>query len=163
MLIQLKNKDKLIVGDFKFKCCIGKNGVKKHKIEGDNSTPKGIFTLGNLYYRKDRVQKPNTNLKKKIIKPSIGWCNEAKHKYYNKEIRSQKKIRHEKLYRKDHKYYYLIVINYNIKKIIANKGSAIFIHLTKNYYPTAGCVALKKKDFLILLKLINKKTKIKTF
>ena len=63
MLIQLKNKDKLIVGDFKFKCCIGKNGVKKHKIEGDNSTPKGIFTLGNLYYRKDRVQKPNTNLK----------------------------------------------------------------------------------------------------
>ena len=163
MLIQLKNKDKLIVGDFKFKCCIGKNGVKKHKIEGDNSTPKGIFTLGNLYYRKDRVEKPNTNLKIKIIKPNIGWCNESKHKFYNKEISLQKKIRHEKLHRKDHKYDYLIVINYNIKKTVANKGSAIFIHLTKNYYPTAGCIALKKKDFLILLKLINKKTKIKTF
>jgi len=163
MLIQLKNKDKLIVGDFKFKCCIGKNGVKKHKIEGDNSTPKGIFTLGNLYYRKDRVEKPNTNLKIKIIKPNIGWCNESKHKFYNKEISLQKKIRHEKLHRKDHKYDYLIVINYNIKKTVANKGSAIFIHLTKNYYPTAGCIALKKKDFLILLKLINKKTKIKIF
>ena len=163
MLIQLKNKDKLIVDGFKFKCCIGKNGVKKHKIEGDNSTPKGIFTLGNLYYRKDRVEKPNTNLKIKIIKPNIGWCNESKHKFYNKEISLQKKIRHEKLHRKDHKYDYLIVINYNIKKTIANKGSAIFIHLTKNYYPTAGCIALKKKDFLILLKLINKKTKIKIF
>ena len=163
MLIQLKNKDKLIVDDFKFKCCIGKNGVKKHKIEGDNSTPKGIFTLGNLYYRKDRVEKPNTNLKIKIIKPNIGWCNESKHKFYNKEISLQKKIRHEKLHRKDHKYDYLIVINYNIKKTVANKGSAIFIHLTKNYYPTAGCIALKKKDFLILLKLINKKTKIKIF
>ena len=163
MLIQLKNKDKLIVGDFKFKCCIGKSGVKKHKIEGDNSTPKGIFTLGNLYYRKDRVQKPNTNLKIKIIKPKIGWCNESKHKFYNKEISSQKKIRHEKLHRKDHKYDYLIVINYNINKTIANKGSAIFIHLTENYYPTEGCIALKKKDFLILLKLINKKTKIKIF
>ena len=163
MLIQLKNKDKLIIGGFKFKCCIGKNGVKKHKIEGDHSTPKGIFKLGKLYYRKDRVQKPNTNLKIKIIKPNIGWCNETKHKLYNKEISSQKKIRHEKLYRKDHKYDYLIVINYNIKKTIANKGSAIFIHLTKNYYPTAGCIALKKKDFLILIKLINKKTKIKIY
>ena len=89
MLIQLKNKDKLVIGGFKFKCCIGKNGVKKHKIEGDNSTPKGIFTLGNLYYRKDRVQKPNTNLKVKIIKPNICWCIESGHKYYNKEISPQ--------------------------------------------------------------------------
>ena len=63
--------------NFKFKCCIGKNGVKKHKIEGDNSTPKGIFTLGNLYYRKDRVQKPKTNLKIKIIKPNRGESHKA--------------------------------------------------------------------------------------
>ena len=41
------------------------------------------------------------------------------------------------------------------------KGSAIFIHLTKNYLPTAGCIGIKKKDMLILLKLIKKKTKIK--
>ena len=76
MLIRLKNKDKLIIDDFKLKCCIGKSGVKKQKIEGDNSTPKGIFTIGTFYYRKDRVVKPFTNLKTKIIKPNIGWCNE---------------------------------------------------------------------------------------
>ena len=163
MLIHLKNKDKLIVDDFKFKCCIGKSGTKKSKIEGDNSTPKGIFTLGTLYYRKDRVKKPVTNLKTKIIKSNLGWCNDPKHIFYNKEINIQKKIRHEKLYRKDQKYDYFLVINYNIKKTLPNKGSAIFIHLTKNYNPTAGCVALKKKDFLILLKLINKKTKIKIY
>ena len=160
MLIRLKNKDKLIVNDFKFKCCIGKNGVKKQKIEGDNSTPKGIFTIGTFYYRKDRVTKPFTNLKTKIIKPKIGWCNDLKKKSYNREIKIQKKIRYEKLFRQDHKYDYLIVINYNIKKTIPGKGSAIFIHLTKNYYPTAGCIALKKQDFIILLKLINNKTKI---
>ena len=160
MLIHIKNKDKLVVGNFKFKCCIGKKGVKKRKIEGDNSTPRGIFSLGNLYYRKDRVKKPITSLKTKIIKPKIGWCNDSKNQFYNKEIKIQNKVSHEKLYRKDHKYDYLIIINYNTKKIFPNKGSAIFIHLTKNYFPTAGCVALKKKDFLILLKLINKKTKI---
>ena len=163
MLIHLKNKDKLIVGNFNFKCCIGKNGVKKHKVEGDDSTPKGIFRIGTLYYRKDRVVKPTTNLKTKVIKSNIGWCNDSINKFYNKEIKVQKKIRYEKLYRKDHKYDYLIVINYNIKKILPGKGSAIFIHLTKNYYPTAGCIALKKKDFLILVKLINKKTKIKIY
>ena len=85
------------------------------------------------------------------------------HMFYNKEIKIQKKIRHEKLYRKDQKYDYLLVINYNIKKTFPNKGSAIFLHLTKNYHQTAGCIALKKNDFLILLKLINKKTKIKIY
>ena len=47
------------------------------------------------------------------------------------------------------------------KKPKKNKGSAIFIHLTRNYQKTQGCVAIKEKDMLILLKLINKKTKIK--
>ena len=163
MLIHLKNKDILVAGEFKFKCCIGKNGVKKDKIESDNSTPKGIFSLGNLYYRKDRVKKPNTNLKTKIIKPNMGWCNNSKHKLYNKEIKLKNKIHCEKLYRKDYKYDYLIVINYNTNRIVPNKGSAIFIHLTKNYFPTAGCIALNEKDFLILLKLIDKKTKIKIY
>ena len=163
MLIHLKNKDKLSVDDFKFRCCIGKSGTKKIKIEGDNATPKGIFTLGTLYYRKDRVKKPVTNLKTKIIKSNLGWCNDPMHMFYNKEIKIQKKIRHEKLYRKDQKYDYLLVINYNIKKTFPNKGSAIFLHLTKNYHQTAGCIALKKNDFLILLKLINKKTKIKIY
>ena len=77
-----------------------------------------------------------------------------------KKLKLKKKVRYEKLFRQDHKYDYLIVINYNIKKTIPGKGSAIFIHLTNNYYPTAGCIALKKNDFIILLKLINNKTKI---
>ena len=32
------------------------------KKEGDKKTPKGIFGLQNLYYRKDKV-KPNTSLR----------------------------------------------------------------------------------------------------
>ena len=163
MLIQIKNKDKFIIDEFIFRCCVGKGGIKKNKIEGDKSTPKGTFSIGKLYYRQDRVKKPITNLDTKIIKPSLGWCNDPSHKNYNKEIKIIKKIKHEKFYRKDHKYNYLIVINYNNKKIIPNKGSAIFIHLTKNLKPTAGCVAIQEKDFLILLKLINKKTQIKIY
>ena len=90
----------------------------------------------------------------------MAWCDDLKHKKYNEEIKIGNKNLKENLYRKDHKYDYIISISHNERKI-PDKGSAVFIHLTDNYEPTAGCVALKKKDFEILLKLINNKTKIK--
>ena len=161
MKITLKNKYTLKIDDFKFKCCIGKNGLKKNKIEGDKYTPKGTFKLGTLYYRKDRVKKPITSLKTKNIKRNMGWCNDSKNKFYNRGVKVNKNIKHEKLFRKDYKYDYLLVIEYNTKKIKPNKGSAIFIHLTKNFKTTAGCIALLQKDFLIMTKLINKKSTIK--
>ena len=161
MKITLKNKYTLKIDDFKFKCCIGKNGLKKNKAEGDKCTPKGTFKLGILYYRKDRVKKPITSLKIKNIKRNMGWCNDSKNKLYNQEIKVNKNIKHEKLFRKDYKYDYLLVIEYNTKKIKPNKGSAIFIHLTKNFKATAGCIGLLQKDFLIMTKLINKKSIIK--
>mgnify|MGYP001250594019 CR=1 FL=1 len=160
MLIYLKNKDMLIVDDFKFKCCIGKNNITKNKIEGDKCTPKGIYKLGTLYFRPDRCSIPNTKIKIKAIKRNMGWCDDPGSKNYNKQIIIDKNVKHEKLFRKDHKYDYFIVIEYNTGKIIRNKGSAIFIHLTSNYRPTAGCIALKEKDFLILIKIIEKKNRI---
>ena len=161
MIIKLKNKDKLIVDDFILKCCIGKSGINNNKKEGDKSTPSGVFQLGNIFYRSDRVTKPFTKLKCIKINKNMGWCNDSLSKFYNKKIKIIKKIKHEKLFRKDYKYNYFLVIKYNYLKTISGKGSAIFIHLTKNYKPTAGCIGLKEKDLLILLKLINKQTKIK--
>ena len=162
MTIIIKNKVTLLFDDFIFRCSIGKKGLTKNKIEGDKKTPVGIFSLGNLFYRKDRNAKPLTKLKCVPIEKDMGWCDDVKSKkYYNKLIKSSKNIRHEKLFRRDYKYDFLIPINYNTKKTVIGKGSAIFIHLTKKFKPTSGCIAINKKDFLILLKLINKNTKIK--
>tara|TARA_B110000027_G_scaffold50566_1_gene55263 strand:+ start:39 stop:527 length:489 start_codon:yes stop_codon:yes gene_type:complete len=160
MIIQVPNKNTLIIDDFKFRCCVGKKGIKFNKKEGDYSTPKGLFNLRKLYFRKDRIDIPSCNINKRIIKKDMAWCDDPKHKKYNEEIRTRNKKLKENLYRKDHKYDYIISISHNEGKK-AGKGSAIFIHLTNNYAPTAGCIALRKKDFEILLKLINKKTKIK--
>ena len=161
MTIILKNKT-LIFDDFIFNCSIGKKGLIKKKVEGDKKTPIGIFSLGNLYFRKDRNEKPQTKLKCIPIIKNMGWCNDVKSKkYYNKLIKITKKIRHEKLFRKDYRYDFVIPINYNTKNIKIGRGSAIFIHLSKRLLPTAGCIALRKKDFLILVKIINKNTKIK--
>ena len=161
MLLRLKNKEYLIVDEFKFKCSIGKKGLKSKKKEGDNCTPLGVFNIGKVYYRSDRVKKPDTILKTKKITKNMGWCDDPYNKKYNKEIVLDKKNKGEKLYRRDNTYDVLIVVEYNTKKIKPFKGSAIFIHLTKNYSPTEGCIALKKNDLLILLKIINKNSKIK--
>ena len=161
MRILIKNKHLLNLDEFKLKCSTGKNGITNNKIEGDKKTPKGLYSLGNLYYRSDRLKKPATSLKCIRIQKNMGWSHDTRiPKHYNKLISVNKKIKHEKLYRKDHKYDLLILIKYNYPNSKVFKGSCIFLHLTNNYKPTAGCIALQKKDFLILLKLINPKTKI---
>ena len=164
MIIFLKKKQSLQVDDFNFKCSIGKNGISRKKKEGDKKTPKGNFSIQNLYYRSDRIKKPITKLKCIEIKKNMGWCDDVNEiKKYNKLIKINKKFSYERLYRKDHKYDLLVPIKYNFNKIVPGKGSCIFIHLTNNYKSTAGCVALKKKDFLVMLQIINTKTKIKIF
>ena len=164
MTILVKNKHTLQLDEFKFKCCIGKNGSTFNKKEGDKKTPKGTFEISNLYFRKDRKEKPSTFLKCIEIKKNMGWCDDIRFpKKYNKLIKIKKNIKHEKLKRKDSKYDFLIPIQYNFKKPTTGLGSCIFIHLTKDFKPTTGCIALREKDFLIMLKLIKKKTKIKIF
>ena len=162
MTIFIKNKHTLQIDEFKFRCCIGKRGSTFKKIEGDNKTPKGLFKIENLYFRKDRINKPKTSLKCVKINHDMGWCNDVRFpQKYNKLIKREKKYRHEKLKRKDYKYDLFIPIKYNFKKPVAGKGSCIFLHLTKNYKQTTGCIALKVKDFLIMLRLIKKNSIIK--
>ena len=164
MIIRVRNKHILEIDDFQFRCCIGKNGLTNNKIEGDKCTPKGKFKLNRIFYRPDRILKFKSKIGKIKIKKNMGWCDDPKSKHYNQLIYiSKKKIKCEKLYRKDGLYELLIPILYNTKKTIPGKGSAIFIHLTKNYKPTEGCVGLVKKDFFILLKLIDGKTKINIY
>ena len=162
MTIYLKNKHTLQIDDFYFKCCIGKNGVTKKKREGDCKTPAGFFSIKELFFRKDKIKQPNTTLKVIKIKKDMGWCDDVQNpKKYNRLIKINNKVGHEKLWRNDNKYDLLIPINYNSRNPKIGLGSCIFIHLTSNYKPTAGCIALKKNDFLIMLKIIKKKTKIK--
>ena len=160
MNIRIK-KHLLLYRNYKLKCAIGKSRITKSKKEGDLATPKGTFMLGYLYYRKDRNEFLKCKIKKRIIKKNMGWCNDSKSKKYNQEIRFPFKYNAEKLYRKSMVYDLFIHIRYNSCPTVKKKGSAIFLHLTNNKFkPTKGCVAILKKDFLKILPLINKKTKI---
>jgi L,D-peptidoglycan transpeptidase YkuD (ErfK/YbiS/YcfS/YnhG family) len=156
------NKSKYLkYKDLKFKCALGKAGIRKKKKEGDNITPKGIYKIIKIYYRDDRIKKISSKFKLIKITKNMGWCDDPKSKKYNQLIKLPNKYRHEKFFKKDNSYDLLLVLDYNMKPIIKNKGSAIFMHVAKrNYKPTAGCIALKKKDLLKLTKIINLSTKI---
>ena len=161
MNINIK-KHLLIYKGYKLKCSIGKSGITQSKKEGDLSTPKGTYKLGLLYYRKDRVNLPKCQLRKKIIKKNTGWCDDVRSSKYNQEISFPFNYNAEKFYRTDGAYDLLINIKYNQNPVIKKKGSAIFLHLAnKNYKATKGCIAIKKKDFFKILPLIKKNTKIK--
>ena len=148
--------------NLKFRCALGKAGIRKKKKEGDNITPKGTYKIIRIYCRKDRIRQVKSKIKIFRINKKIGWCDDPKSEKYNQLIKLPTKFGYEKFYRKDHLYDLILVLNYNMKPIIKNKGSAIFIHLARrNYYPTQGCIALSKNNLLMILNKINKNTKIK--
>ena len=161
-MIIVKKSGYLQYKNLKFRCALGKAGIKKKEKEGDNVTPKGIFKITSMYYRPDKIKNIITAVKKIKIKKNIGWCDDPNSHFYNQQISLPKKFGHEKLYRNDSLYDLILVLNYNVNPIIKNKGSAIFIHIAKkNYKKTKGCIALKKKHLIELISKIKKNTKIK--
>ena len=147
--------------DLKFKCALGKAGIGKKKLEGDQITPKGTYKIVEIYCRKDRLKKISSKFKLIEIKKNMGWCDDPKSKKYNQLIKLPSQYSHENLYRKNNIYDLILVLNYNMKPVIKNKGSAIFIHVAKkNYKKTAGCIALRKVDLICLIKEINKNTRV---
>ena len=163
LVINLNNNYFLKVGNKVFRCQIGKRGFENttKKVEGDKTTPIGKWRLEKLYYRPDRVLRPKSK-KKNILKIDpitkyCGWCDDIKSKYYNKYLNinnlPSQKIGFEKLWREDNAYDIVVQISHNINPTIKNKGSAIFIHCSfEDFRSTAGCIALKKRDLIFLIK-----------
>ena len=158
MHIYLKNKF-LYFSNYKIKCAVGKRGLTKKKREGDLKTPKGKFKFKLLLYRKDRIKKIKSKIGRKIIQKNMGWCDNPSSIYYNKLVNFSFEKRAERLYLKKNNYDLILVLDYNKKPVIKNKGSAIFLHIaSKRFTPTRGCVAIEKKKFIEILPYINKKT-----
>ena len=161
MHIQI-NKNYLIFDKYRVKCALGKRGIAYKRKEGDFVTPKGKYKIKYILYRKDRVKKIDSKIKKIAIKKNMGWCNDSKSKNYNRLIKLPSVYNFEKLFKNNNTYDILIVLDYNMNPTIKNKGSAIFIHVAKkNYKKTEGCIALKKNDLLKIIKKLKKNTVVK--
>ena len=157
----LINKKYFVFNQYKVKCAIGKRGIGLKKKEGDFITPIGQYKIKYILYRKDRIKKIQSKLRKIVIKKNMGWCDDPKSKSYNKLINFPFNYSAENLYRNDDLYDIIFVIDYNMNPVVKNKGSAIFLHVANDdFMPTEGCIAIQKNELLMLSKFIDKNTTI---
>ena len=55
-----------------------------------------------------------------------------------------------------------LVLDWNVTSRRRNKGSAIFFHLIRpGYEPTAGCVAITRRDMLRILPHLRRRTVVR--
>jgi L,D-peptidoglycan transpeptidase YkuD (ErfK/YbiS/YcfS/YnhG family) len=143
----------LIGAGQRFRAALGRSGITTQKHEGDGATPAGLLRLVRVLYRADRVKPPACPVPLEPIGPQDGWCDDAADAAYNKPVRLPCPASHEALWREDHVYDVIGVLDWNLDPIVTGRGSAIFFHVAPpDYAPTAGCVALSLPDVLAALK-----------
>ena len=158
----LINERYLTYKQYKVKCALGKRGIGSKKKEGDLITPTGQYKIKYILYRKDRIKKIQSKIRKIVINKNMGWCDDPRSKKYNKLVNLPFNDNYEKLFKRQNIYDIILVLNYNMSPIRKNKGSAIFIHIAKkNYEKTKGCIAIKKVELLKILKEIKINTRVK--
>lgn len=147
-----RRKGTLLAGPVHAGCAFGRSGTRRTKIEGDGATPVGTFGLVAILYRPDRMPRPHTRLPVNPITPFAGWCDDPADPAYNREVRLPYAARHERLWREDHLYDVIVVLDYNLARPMRGKGSAIFLHIAgKGLPPTEGCVAVEPETMARLL------------
>ena len=151
----------LLFNGKKYKCAIGKNGISNSKQEGDDTTPEGSYKIRKIYYRSDRLKKPDSPFVTEELKKSDGWCDDPSDPKYNKFVSLPYLASHEELWREDNLYDIIVVLGYNDSPPVPGKGSAIFVHIARpDYLPTAGCITLARDDLLEILRNCRKDTEV---
>lgn len=146
-------KGLLLCGQLAFPCALGRSGRTAMKHEGDGATPLGTWSMLAAFYRPDRILRPRTGLPLRPIRRHDGWCDDTENRNYNRPVNLPYPASAEKLWREDHLYDLLIVLDHNHCPRVKGLGSAIFMHVAKpGFSPTEGCIALRLTD---LIKVIN--------
>mgnify|MGYP001123080365 CR=1 FL=1 len=139
-----------------YRCALGKGGIvgANLKREGDGATPLGVWGMKRVFYRPDRLKRPETGLPVVPLREIDGWCDAPNHPLYNRPVTLPFAASHEKLWREDHIYDLIVELAHNDAPAVPNLGSAIFFHLAhQDYRPTEGCIAVSLPDMLTALSL----------
>ncbi|WP_227521942.1 S-layer homology domain-containing protein [Bacillus solitudinis] len=136
---------------------LGYNGMGRNKSEGDGQTPIGSFHLSKAF---GTAPAPTgVRLPYQQTTKADYWIDDPSSPDYNKWVTykgdpTKKWKSFERLAISQYKY--AVVIDYNTDPIVPGKGSAIFLHVWRDYNrPTAGCIALAETDVIKLLKWLN--------
>lgn len=151
-LSDVSAKGVLRSGNLSFQVAAGRSGVRFLKREGDGATPGGVWRIREIFYRADRIQRPVSSVPLKPIRRHDGWCDAASDRNYNRKVRLPYPASSESLWRQDHLYDIVAVLDYNELPRIKGRGSAIFLHVARSgLAPTEGCIAMRHADLLRLI------------
>ena len=141
--IGAKSNGRLHIGQASIPCRLGPGGVAHDKREGDGATPAGHFRLARALYRANSGMRLPRNVPSRPIRKDDIWCDASGHGQYNRPGRLPFAPSHERLWREDHLYDLVFVLDYNLRPRAQGRGSAIFFHLERDRSSaTAGCVAI---------------------
>lgn len=163
MNVKVFSDGRVVYGGKEYRAALGRSGVTLDKREGDWATPAGTFTLRQIWFRPDKIKRPQSVLPARPISQDDGWCDDTNHpQTYNRHVKLPHEGSYENLWRPDDDLYDLFVeTGYNDNSVVPGKGSAIFMHVARpEFTPTAGCIALSKADLTELLAGIGPGTKI---
>lgn len=140
----------------------GRGGVSATKREGDGASPAGTFPLVRAFYRPDRIAPPlRTGLPLAALQPADGWVDDPADPQYNRLVRLPYPAHHEEMWRGDGLYDLVVVVGYNLDPVVSGRGSAIFLHCaSRDFAPTAGCIAISRDVLLGLLPLLGPASRI---
>jgi L,D-peptidoglycan transpeptidase YkuD (ErfK/YbiS/YcfS/YnhG family) len=149
----------LIAGPLRLPVALGRSGIASWKKEGDGGTPRGRLPLRRLWFRADKVPRPETGLPLHATRKDDLWCDAPGDRNYNRPVRAPYPASHEKMWRDDDVYDYVVELGWNDRPRLQGRGSAIFMHLARpGFKPTEGCVALTRRDMQRLLPLLGPET-----
>jgi L,D-peptidoglycan transpeptidase YkuD (ErfK/YbiS/YcfS/YnhG family) len=149
-------------GALTLQCALGRTGVTRFKREGDGATPAGRMRLLSLVLRPDRGPPPPSAVPARAMRRNDGWVEDRTSGLYNRPVRLPSKAAHESMWRDDDLYDIVGILGWNIRPRIRGRGSAIFLHLARpGYAPTAGCIALSRRDLRLLLSRVTTNAEFK--
>ena len=139
-----------------FPVTLGKSGTRAGKKEGDGATPFGVWVCAKVFYRPDRLRRPQTSLHTEPLRGHFGWCDAPGDRNYNRQVALPYAASAESLWRDDHLYDVIVVLDYNRMPRSRGRGSAIFLHVARPALPpTEGCIAMKRDHLLRLLRILT--------
>ncbi len=140
---------------------LGSRSLTRFPREGDRATPAGTFPLLEVLYRPDCIARPRTALPVRPLRPDDGWCDAPFHPAYNRPVRHPFPASAEKLWREDGIYDIIVVIDFNVRRRIQGRGSAIFFHLARpDFSPTLGCIAIPEREMRLILAMSGPGTRL---
>lgn len=146
-----------LVGSVGLPCALGRAGIGRFKREGDGVTPAGRLALLGGFWRADHRLPPHTLLPLRPIPADAGWSDDPTDGRYNRPVRLPFAGSHECLRRDDALYDVVLVLDWNVRRRVLGRGSAIFLHLARDgFAPTAGCIAFAPADLARLLPRLSR-------